>query len=142
AGSQNLSGDWWLKTERRFAPLSEAQRATDPGRLTAPVRPWTVAGGLYNGMINGLAPYGLRGVIWYQGENDASDPLRYRTTFPMLIQDWRRRWSAPQLSFYWCQLPNFGGKTNDANAPAGWAAIREAQSLALALPHTGQAVLI
>lgn len=142
AGSQNLSGDWQLKTEREFPALTERQRETSPGRLEAPLRPWNVPGSLFNGMINGLVPYGLRGVIWYQGENNAGDPERYRTTFPLLIEDWRRRWSAPDLSFYWCQLPNFGSKSDVAHAESGWAGLREAQSLALALPNTGQAVLI
>jgi sialate O-acetylesterase len=142
AGSQNLSGGWLLKTEREFTSLSADQRETSPGRLKAPLRPWNVPGSLFNGMINGLVPYGLRGAIWYQGENDTGDSERYRTTFPLLIEDWRQRWSAPDLSFYWCQLPNYGSKTDRARDESNWAVLREAQSLTLALPDTGQAVII
>ncbi|MFA6959864.1 MAG: sialate O-acetylesterase [Opitutaceae bacterium] len=142
AGSKNLSGEWQLKTEREFPSLTEYQRETSPGRLKAPLRPWNVPGSLFNGMINGLVPYGLRGVIWYQGENDTGDYERYRTTFPLMIKDWRQRWSAPDLSFYWCQLPNFGSKTDRAHDESNWAGLREAQSLTLALPNTGQAVII
>ncbi len=100
-------------------------------------------------MIDALAPYSLRGFIWYQGENDADRPDRYSESFPQLVNDWRGRWSgsglataeAP-LSFYWCQLPNFRNKPDSPNASPGWAGIREAQTRALALPRTGQAVLI
>ncbi|EIP98440.1 protein of unknown function (DUF303) [Opitutaceae bacterium TAV1] len=149
AGSQKLFGDWLLKTEHAFAPLTPAARAASPGPLKAPLRPWNVPASLYNGMIDALVPYGLRGFIWYQGENDAGNPLRYRATFPLLINDWRARWAgsglataATPLSFYWCQLPNFQEKTDDPNASPGWAGIREAQTLTLKLPRTGQAVLI
>ncbi|AHF90022.1 9-O-acetylesterase [Opitutaceae bacterium TAV5] len=149
AGSQKLGGEWLLKTERAFAPLTPAARNASPGSLKAPLRPWNVSSSLYNAMIHGLAPYGLRGFIWYQGENNAGNPGRYRTAFPLLINDWRARWadfaaaeSTPPLSFYWCQLPNFQAKTDNANASPGWAGIREAQTLTLKLPRTGQAVLI
>jgi sialate O-acetylesterase len=142
AGSQNLTGDWSLKTEREFAPLTATQRAADPGRLEAPLRPWNVAGSLFNGMINGLVPYRLRGVIWYQGEHNAADSLRYRTTFPLLINDWRRCWAGQELPFYWCQLPNYGSKVDSPYAKSDWAGLREAQSMTLALPNTGQAVII
>jgi sialate O-acetylesterase len=93
-------------------------------------------------MIHGLVPYGLRGVIWYQGENNAGDGVRYRTTFPLLIQDWRKQWADPDLPFYWVQLPNYGNKIEDPNSSPGWAVIREAQTRTLKLPHTGQAVII
>jgi sialate O-acetylesterase len=150
AGSQKLFGDWLLKTEHAFAPLTPAARAASPAPLKAPHRPWNVPASLYNGMIDALVPYALRGFIWYQGEHDAGNPRRYRATFPLLINDWRARWTGPglattpatPLSFYWCQLPNFQGKTDDPNASPGWAGIREAQTLTLKLPRTGQAVLI
>lgn len=149
AGSQSLSGDWLVKTEYEFPPLSPEGAASRPEPLKAPLRPWNIPASLYNGMIDALVPYGLRGFIWYQGESDAGKPRRYRAAFPLLIQDWRSRWtgtgtasSGVPHSFYWCQLPNFQAKPTDANGSPGWAGIREAQSHALTLPRTGQAVLI
>lgn len=147
AGPIDLAGDWLLKTERHFPPLDQAARAAAPRPLEAPTRAETTPSFLFNGMIGGLAPFGLRGVIWYQGEGDAGNPVRYRTTFPLLINDWRARWRSDDdatqpLSFYWCQLPGYQAKPASADSPPGWASIREAQALALSLPRTGQAVLI
>ncbi len=142
AGGQSLAGEWLMKTEKEFALLSDAAKASRPGPLKSPLRPWIVSAALYNGMIHGLIPYALRGVIWYQGESNANDGVRYRTTFPMLIQDWRKRWGKPELPFYWVQLANHRSKMDDPNAASGLALLREAQSLTLKLPHTGQAVII
>ena len=108
----------------------------------APTAPWTpgpsnTSYGLNHGMIAPLAPYALRGVIWYQGESNADQPETYRDLFSALIQGWREQFAAPDLPFYWVQLANFS-----AGDPTGtgWALLREAQTQALALPHTGQAV--
>jgi len=142
AGGQSLTGEWLIKTEKAFPALSPEALAAKPEALKAPQRPWNVASSLYNGMIHGLVPYGLRGVIWYQGENNSGNAAGYRATFPLLIKDWRKQWGKDDMSFYWCQLPNFGNISEDPNASPGWAGIREAQALTLKLPRTGQAVTI
>jgi sialate O-acetylesterase len=49
---------------------------------------------LFNGMIAPLTFYGLKGVIWYQGESNVGRAEQYRTLFPALIRDWRRAWHA------------------------------------------------
>ena len=50
-------------------------------------------GALYRAMLSQVAPYGLRGVIYYQGESDGdAHPDCYRTLFPALIQNWRDLW--------------------------------------------------
>jgi sialate O-acetylesterase len=58
-----------------------------------------------------------------------------------MIEDWRRRWGRGDFPFYWCQLPGFGpySATPDESPTAE---LREAQTKTLALPNTGQAVLI
>ena len=95
--------------------------------------------GFYNSMIHPLVPLALRGVIWYQGENNTKTSLAYRTLFPSLIQNWRKVFSRPDLPFYWVQLPNYnmGMEYGD-----NWAGVREAQALALTLPDTGMAVTL
>ena len=97
---------------------------------------------LYNGMINPLLPYRIRGVIWYQGESNAIDrrSVQYRTLFPALIEDWRRHWGY-QMPFLFVQLAGFGP---DGPEPAEsvWAELREAQGMALSLPGTGMATAI
>jgi sialate O-acetylesterase len=97
---------------------------------------------LFNGMINPLVPYALSGVIWFQGESSAPRAYQYRYAFPLLIEDWRQHWGNSNLPFYFCQIANVGAKPTDPGAPSSSAELREAQSMALKLPHTGQAVTI
>jgi sialate O-acetylesterase len=62
---------------------------------------------LYNGMIAPLQPYAIRGVIWYQGESNNSDPLLYRKLFPSLIQSWRKQWGQGDFPFLFVQIAPF-----------------------------------
>ncbi len=98
---------------------------------------------LYNKMIHPLQPFPVKGVIWYQGETNASESgaLRYRDQFASMIGQWRGERGELQLPFLWVQLANFkaGGDRADFSP---WALLRESQSKTLALPATGQAVII
>ena len=139
AGPVNLAGEWSAKAEYAFPPLSTQVLATAP---QAPPRPpELMAGDIFNGVIHPLIPYGLSGVVWYQGESNSGRAYEYRIAFPLLINDWRQQWQAEQLPFYFCQLANFGPKRPNPGQ-SEWAELREAQALALRLPHTGQAVLL
>ena len=106
-----------------------------------PPAPEKVGGCLFNGMINPLRPCAISGVIWYQGEANARNASQYRTTFPLLIADWRKQWNQGDFPFYFCQLANHMGKRS-MPGDSNWAELREAQSMALKVPNTGQAVLI
>jgi sialate O-acetylesterase len=90
-------------------------------------------------MINPLVPYGIRGVLWYQGEGNGSRPGEYHALFAAMIAGWRAAWGQGDFPFLWVQLPNW--KTGD---PTGleWAQLREAQAKALSLPNTGMAIAI
>jgi sialate O-acetylesterase len=94
---------------------------------------------LFNGMIHPLIPYGIRGVLWYQGEGNSSRPGEYHALFAAMITAWRAQWEQGDLPFFWVQLANW--KTDD---PTGleWALLREAQAKTLSLPNTGMAVAI
>jgi len=59
---------------------------------------------LYNAMIAPLLPYTLRGVIWYQGENNAGNAVQYRRLLPALIDNWRNDFRNPDLPFYFVQI--------------------------------------
>ena len=109
-----------------------------------PNAPWTpgaenTALVLNHGMIAPLAPFAMRGVIWYQGEGNGDQPATYHTLFPALIQSWRDQFQQPELPFYWAQLASWGGGGSDN---LDWGFLREAQHAALQLPHTGQAILL
>ena len=95
---------------------------------------------LFNAMVNPLVPYGIRGVIWYQGEANASRAHQYKTLFPLLINDWRKQWGK-DFPFFFVQLANFK-ELQKAPEDSDWAELREAQLQTLSLPKTGMAVAI
>ncbi|MEM9799352.1 MAG: sialate O-acetylesterase [Planctomycetota bacterium] len=98
-----------------------------------------VPASLYNGMIEPLAPYGIRGVIWYQGESNRIRAQEYRTLFPALIVNWRERWGNDALPFHCVQLAPFDYGEGDAGDLT--ALVREAQQHASdSLPHVGLAL--
>lgn len=132
---RGLDGEWRFRTAAVTVSTSDDKNQVD-----------TL---LYNAMIHPLRPYPLAGVIWYQGETNASEQgaYRYREQFRTLIEGWRARWDAPALPFLWAQLAAFhsGGDRVDAGGvviDSPWATLRESQSAALALPATGEAVTI
>ena len=92
-------------------------------------------GGLYNGKIFNLIPFGLRGILWYQGESNAGNPDPYHKLLTELVTSWRALWHE-ELPFAWVQLPGF-------TAPGeAWPRMREAMLKATVLPRTGMAVTI
>ncbi len=108
-----------------------------PGAPQGPGHPNTPSG-LWNGMIAPLVPYGIRGVIWYQGESNAGsdlDAYNYRRLFATMIQDWRNRWGQGDFPFLFVQLANY--KTNGR-----WPVLRESQNEVLRLANTGMAVIV
>ena len=96
---------------------------------------------LYNAMVHPLAPYAMRGVIWYQGEAQGRRGQEYRDLLRLLITDWRRQWGQGNFPFVYAQLPNWA-RANPEPENSEWALIREAQLLALKLPETAMAVTI
>ena len=103
------------------------------------ITPNMVHSSLYNTMIHPLTPFRIKGVIWYQGENNVGAGYDYRTLFQTQIKDWRTRWGY-ELPFYWVQLANL---YPEDTTPVGssWAELRESQAMTLELPHTGQATI-
>lgn len=127
-----LAGEWSYRIAKAFPSSYE------PG-------PNTYGTLLFNAMINPLIPYALRGVIWYQGESNAGRAHQYRRTFPLLIQDWRQHWSqasgqADDFPFLFVQLASFNSAGGNSQRGSTWGELREAQTMALALPNTGMAV--
>lgn len=95
---------------------------------------------LYNAMIAPLTSFGIKGVIWYQGEANAGKAFKYQTLFPTLIKNWRNKWGY-DFPFFWVQLANYRAPSVEPKE-SEWAELREAQNMTLALPNTGQAVAI
>ncbi len=104
-----------------------------PGGDGPPRAPWQSAAGLstlYNGMIAPIGRYGLRGMLWYQGESNTFEAARYRELLAVLRDDWRTRFGAG-TSFLVAQLANYGPAPS-APVESEWAALREAQRAVVA----------
>ncbi|MFN7290437.1 MAG: sialate O-acetylesterase [Pirellula sp.] len=100
---------------------------------------------LHNGMIHPLKSFAMRGVLWYQGENNAgnvADGLQYVEKKRAMISDWRNWFCDPELPFYFVQLAPWQKPSSDPANADGWAYFRDAQRRCLSLPNTGMAVAI
>jgi sialate O-acetylesterase len=107
--------------------------------LRGPGDSWTPSG-LFNGMINPLLPYALRGALWYQGESNFDRASEYHALFAAMITAWRAHFGQGDFPFYWVNLANF----RNTEDPTGltYAFLREAQTQTLTLRNTGQALAI
>jgi sialate O-acetylesterase len=99
---------------------------------------------LYNGMIAPLAPYAIRGGIWYQGESNAGryNASLYGMQLSMMIGNWRRLWGQGDFPFEWVQLPNFRAPQKEPVETDGWVIVQEEMLKTLKVPNTGMAVTI
>src|SRR5262249_50735391 len=97
---------------------------------------------IFNGVLLPTIGYGIRGVVWYQGESNAPRAYEYRELFPLMIKTWRELWGEGDFPFYWVQLADFKPE-KDEPAESDWAELREAQTMTMSkLANTGQAVIV
>jgi sialate O-acetylesterase len=132
---------WKAKAQR-----AKQQGSTPPRRPRAPVDPTTSPrrpGNLFNGMIAPLAPYAIRGAIWYQGEANARDdaPL-YGLRLTTMIDQWRQLWDQGDFPFLWVQLPNFRAAQTEPVETSPWVLVQEQMLRAVSHKNTGVAVTI
>ncbi|ADE53488.1 sialate O-acetylesterase [Coraliomargarita akajimensis] len=95
---------------------------------------------IWNAMVHPTLGYGIRGVVWCQGESNLRDPIEYRGLFPLFITTLRERWGQGDFPFYWVQLADFSSEVAEPGK-SNWAELREAQTMALSLPNTGEAIV-
>jgi sialate O-acetylesterase len=129
-----LSGDWRYRIEHEWGQVRPPDQEWGAGNPNSPHI-------LFDNRLSPIIPYGLRGVIWYQGESNADEAGLYRRMLPLMIRDWRRAWGQGDFTFLQVQLANY---CYCLPRPAGsrWAELREAQLEALEEPATGMAVAI
>ena len=100
---------------------------------------------LYNAMIHPLIPYSIKGALWYQGENNRSEPLVYEKLLPAMVKDWKVRWGLEELPFYYVQIApyNYGKPNAFASYKENTAFMRESMERCLDLiPNSGMAVTL
>lgn len=133
------------RAEKWKADREAALQANLPFKTRAPRKPdgpgsRMQPSTLFNAMVHPLIPYGVRGVIWYQGEANAGRFPEYGALFQGMITQWRKDFGQGDVPFYFVQLANLERKVDASGAQ--WAFQREAQAEALQLPNTGMAVTV
>ena len=83
---------------------------------------------LFNGMIAPLLPFAVRGMVWYQGESNAGNPVQYRRLLANMIVDWRAQFGVGDSPFLIVQLPRYQA-AQTTPSEGGWAGLREAELL-------------
>jgi sialate O-acetylesterase len=141
---EQVNTDYRKQQEKNLdAWVAEARRSISEDAAIPPFKPidpiiiqrgWLPTG-IYNGGINPLIPFAIRGVIWYQGEANNGDGMLYFEKLKALIASWRKAWGQGDFPFLIAQIAPWSGYPND-NVQGIW----EAQRAALALPNTGMAV--
>ncbi len=118
-----LDGAWKLKVETREGKVpfgGVASTGMGPGNPRS-------FNTLFNSMIQPVLPFAMRGVVWYQGEqNTCGDPDSYAELMRRLIEDWRYRWGQGDFPFIQVLLAGYNApKEFELNSAT--ARIREAQ---------------
>jgi sialate O-acetylesterase len=138
-----LRGDW------KYQPVAELTGGKfyiydiSKNEFQAQKRPVNLGPGtpsvLYNGMVNPVLPYQIKGAIWYQGEANVGRAAQYAKIFPAMINNWREAWGIKDFPFYFVQIAPYIYAGIDSTESAF---LREAQESALKLPKTGMAVTL
>ena len=133
-------GPFWapegLASVPELKAVAEQIRQTQtPGQIMS-------AYALYNSRIRPLVPYAIKGVLWYQGENNGFDGDLYFHKMRALIDGWRTVWGQGDFPFYFVQLPAWQKASDNPAGDAGWNIIRAVQAKVMAVTNTGMAVAI
>ena len=125
-----IDGDWKVCLSMSFKGMPLLARH-EPNLATV----------LYNAMLKPLAPFAIKGAIWYQGESNAGDAYRYRDLMNAMILDWRALWGY-DFPFYITQIANYLPVTRETGDDK-WAELREAQAKSTeVLDKVGMACII
>jgi sialate O-acetylesterase len=125
----DLQGKWYYRIGAQSKPLM--------GQTFINWKP----AGLYNAMLHPLVKYGIKGVVWYQGEANTGKADEYKRLLPALINDWRKSWNQGDYPFLYVQLPNFM-ESKPEPSESDWARLREAQLKTLSVANTAMVVAI
>ena len=138
-GEMSLEGNWKALPiaelfENNFYKLNHEGTSSNPRPNFVKISAWTPTS-LFNGMINPLIPYTIKGAIWYQGESNVGFEDEYKLIFKNMIEGWRSKWNY-EFPFYFVQIAPY--KYNNGKS----AALRDAQRQVTSLSNTGMAVTL
>lgn len=122
----------WLKA------FPDAKIPQSPEDIKSKNRTPTV---LYNGMLHPLIGMAMRGVIWYQGEDNVNRYKTYGDMLATMIRGWRGEWNIGDFPFYYCQIAPYDYSL--INWDYNSAFLREQQArVETMVPNTAMAVLM
>lgn len=134
------------QTARKAWDAGKKANPSDPALGPQPVEPYGVRtksrpGGVCEAMLALIIPYTARGILWYQGENNAGRPAEYARALPCLMAAFRADWNKPGLPIFLGQLSS--PTANWPDEKEGYAALRDVQrAVALADPYSGFVVTL
>ncbi|MDE5727741.1 MAG: sialate O-acetylesterase [Duncaniella sp.] len=133
----------WMSDEMLEAFPEAVSRIPAPGtKIPSKNRTPSV---LFNGMLSPLVGLSMRGVIWYQGEDNWNRAHSYADMFSTMINGWRGLWGQGDFPFYYCQIApyDYAIITEPGKEIINSAYLREAQAkVEKMVPNTGMAVLM
>ena len=130
---------WRKKSDEQKA--AGARPSPSPGVPDA-LRDYRIASSIYDGMIEPLMPFAIKGAAWYQGESNEERAEQYNLLLPTMIRAWRERWGQGDFPFEIIQLPNYRALSAEPR-DAAWSFIREAERrTVLKTTNTGLVVTI
>lgn len=102
---------------------------------------------LFNGMLNPVIGYGIKGAIWYQGETNYVEPDAYEDyLFPTAVAEWRKKWGIGDFPFIYAQIAPFDYSVftpNEQKEKYNSAFLRDAQRKCLdKIPNSNMVVLM
>jgi sialate O-acetylesterase len=131
----------WMQADWLRA-FPDAKIPQSPEEITSKNRTPTV---LYNGMLHPLVGMTIKGVIWYQGEDNYNRASTYSDMFTALVNGWRAEWKQGNFPFYYCQIApwDYAALAEAGQKPINSAFLREQQSIAeKKIENTGMVVLM
>jgi sialate O-acetylesterase len=145
-----ISSSWGGTRIERWTPPSAYEAFPDVFTLAKNEKDQVVldsmvVGQNYKSMIEPLAPFAIKGFLWYQGENNCSYEergMRYALKMQALVQSWRTLWQKDSLPFYYALIaPHYYTSRNKRDKrnhttetlPLFW----EQQIAASQIPNTG-----
>ena len=124
-----LAGNWKYKMDVNIAKMPASPQNNSAFNANYP-------SSLFNGMINPLIPFAIKGAIWYQGESNVYDPKLYSQIFPEMVKCWRTKWNQGNFPFYYVQIAPYNYDSNSQSE-----LLRESQLQSLkTIPNSGMAV--
>ena len=116
-----------------------------------PIQAWGPGGRAFKTMIEPLAPYGIRGAIWYQGESNLERAQAdvYADLLTKHVVAWRSLWGQGEFPFFYVQIAPFrysqkrvGPLKDNPVGPLELPLFWEAQAAALSkIPNSGMVVI-